>query len=189
MSFSEAQRLARRAADLGRDDAVALCTAGMGLAFVVGEIEDAAAFTDRALVLNPNLVWAWYFSAWVKFLLGEPEVAIERFARAMRLSPNDPSLAGMKEGTAAAHFVAGRYDEALSWAKAAMRDKPTYIAPKCVAAASAALTGRRGEAEKAMASLRQLDPTLRISSLRQQLPELGGSAKFAEGLRIAGLPE
>jgi hypothetical protein len=31
------------------------------------------------------------FGGWVKNWLGEPEAAIERFARAMRLSPLDPS--------------------------------------------------------------------------------------------------
>jgi tetratricopeptide (TPR) repeat protein len=186
----ETGRLARRAADAGRDDAVALCTAGIALAYVVGDPEDGAAYTDRALVLNPNLVWAWLFSGWVKLLLGEPEIAIERFARAMRLSPNDPNKVLMMDGTASAHFVAGRYAEALSWAKTATREKPAYIVPICVAAASAALTGQLAEVEKAVASLRLLEPTLRISTLKEQLPELGfGFAKFAEGLRKAGLPE
>ena len=183
-------RLARRAADAGRYDAVALCTAGIALAYVVGDREDGAAFTDRALVLNPNLVWAWLFSGWVKLLLGEPEVAIERFARAMRLSPNDPNKVLMTDGTASAHFVAGRYHEALSWAKTATREKPAYVIPICVAAASAALTGQSAEAEKAVASLRQIEPTLRISTLKERILELGHAFEnFAEGLRKAGLPE
>ena len=188
--LAEARRLARRAADLGRDDAVALCTAGIALGFVVGELEDAEAFTDRALVLNPNLVWAWLFGGLVKVWLGEPEVGIERLARAMRLSPNDPDIGAMKSGTASAHFIAGRYAEALSWAKSAMRDRPTFIIPLCVVAASAALAGQLPEAEKAIASLRQLEPTVRISSLKGQIPTIARDfAKFAEGLRKAGLPE
>ena len=79
-----------RAAELGKDDAVALCTAGIALDFVVGDVEDGDALMDRAIVLNPNLAWAWLFSGWSKVWLGEPEAAIERTARAMRLSPNDP---------------------------------------------------------------------------------------------------
>ena len=190
--IAEAARLARRAAELGPDDAIALCTAGIALAYVVGDLEDGEAFTDRALVLNPNLFWAWLFSGWVKLLLGEPEVAIERFARAMRLSPNDPNIFGLKDGMATANFAAGRYAEALSWAKAAIREKPTFIVGICMTAASAALAGQLAEAEKAVASLRQLEPTLCISSLREQLPVLGRPeyfARLAEGLRKAGLPE
>jgi hypothetical protein len=44
---------------LGRDDALALCTAGLALAFVVGDPNDGLALIDRALALNPNLAWAW----------------------------------------------------------------------------------------------------------------------------------
>ena len=73
----EAERLARRAAELGRDDAVALYTAGIALVFVAGDLDDGAALIDRALVLNPNLAWAWLFSGWTKVWLGEPEAAIE----------------------------------------------------------------------------------------------------------------
>lgn len=75
---AEAGRLGRRAAELGRDNAVALCTGGLGLAYVAGDIEYGAALIDRALELNPNLAWAWLFGGWVKILMGEPEVAIER---------------------------------------------------------------------------------------------------------------
>ncbi|HXV24512.1 MAG TPA: adenylate/guanylate cyclase domain-containing protein [Alphaproteobacteria bacterium] len=187
---AEARRLARRAAECGRDDAVALCTAGIALAYVVGDLEDGAAFTDRALVLNPNLVWAWLFSGFVKLQLGEPEVAIERFARAMRLSPNDPQIYSAQEGMASAHFVAGRYVEALSWAKTVIREKPAMLIALCTAAASAALAGQLAEAQEAAARLRQLHPTWRISGLKEQFPEFGWDlAKFAEGLRMAGLPE
>jgi adenylate cyclase len=190
--IAEAARLARRAVELGPDDAIALCTAGMALAYVVGDLEDGEAFTDRALVLNPNLFWAWLFSGWVKLLLGSPEVASERFARAMRLSPNDTTVFGLKDGLATAHFASGRYTEALSWAKAAIREKPAFIVGICMTAASAALAGQLSEAERAIASLRQTEPKLCISNLREQVPVLGRPEyfdKLAEGLRKAGLPE
>src|SRR5262245_28548438 len=87
---AETTLLARRAVDLGRDDAVALCTAGFALADVVNELEDGDALIDRALTLNPNLAMAWTFSGWVKISLGKPDLAIERLAQAMRLSPYDP---------------------------------------------------------------------------------------------------
>ena len=32
-----------------------LCDAGFALAFVAGELDDGAAFLDRALLINPNL--------------------------------------------------------------------------------------------------------------------------------------
>jgi TolB-like protein len=52
--IAEAGRLARRAAELGRNDAVALGTGGLTLSFVVGQLDEGAALVDRAVALNPN---------------------------------------------------------------------------------------------------------------------------------------
>src|SRR2546427_9863905 len=52
---AETARLARWGAALGPDDAVALSRSAHALAFVVGDLDAATAFVDRALVLNPNL--------------------------------------------------------------------------------------------------------------------------------------
>ncbi len=188
--IAETARLARRAAELGKDDALALCTAGFGLAFVVGDLDDGDAMIDRALALNPNLAWAWLFSGWAKVWLGEPEVAIERAARAMRLSPQDPFVGSMQGAIACAHFFAGRYAEAWSWAETAVRELPNYGFLTCVAAASAALGGRLAEADKAMARLRQLMPEFRISTLKDLFPIQRSEdfTRLADGLRKAGLP-
>src|SRR5437016_6328208 len=51
---AEATRLARKAVHLGGDDPVALCMGGYALAYVAQEFDDAAAFMDRGLAVNPN---------------------------------------------------------------------------------------------------------------------------------------
>jgi TolB-like protein len=190
-AVAESSRLARRAAELGKDDAVALCTAGAALAYVVGDLDDGAAFIDQALVLNANLAFAWLFSGWIKVWLGEPEAAIERVTRAMRLSPQDPYIVDMQTAIANAHFFAGRYAEALSWAQTAVRGHPNFGAAMRILAASYAMTGRQEQAQKAMARYRELDPTCRISSLKDRAPVRRPEdvAKLTEGLRKAGLPE
>jgi TolB-like protein/DNA-binding SARP family transcriptional activator len=189
--LAETERLARRAAELGKDDAVALSTAGIALCYVVGNHGDGAVLTERALQLNPNSAWAWLFSGWVKVWSGEPDAAIERVARAMRLSPNDSQIFSMQAATAAAHFFAGRYAEALAGAEMAAREKPALVVATCVAAAGAALADRFQEARSAMARLRQIDPGLRISNLQDSFPirRQEDFARWADGLRKAGLPE
>jgi tetratricopeptide (TPR) repeat protein len=188
---AEAAKLARRAVALGKDDALALCTAGFALVHLGEDIEYGDALISQALVLNPNLASAWLFSGWAKASLGEPEVAIEHVTRAMRLSPNDPLKFSMFCALGLAHFIAGRYTQALAAAEAAARDRPEYVHPICIVAASAALSGALDEAKKAMVILRQLDPTLRISNLRrlQAIKRPEDLAKWEEGLRLAGLPE
>ncbi len=94
-AIDKTRQLAWRAAELGKDDSVALCNAGTSLVLVAGDLDDGSALIDRSLVLNPNLAWAWQFSAIAKALGGEPEVAIEHAARAMRLSPQDPQMFGI----------------------------------------------------------------------------------------------
>jgi TolB-like protein len=190
--IAEVERLARRAAELGRDDAVALCTAGFALADVADELADGDALIDRALALNPNLAWAWLFSGWVKISLGEPDAAIERVGHAMRLSPRDPQNFSMQTAIACAHVVAGRYAAALSSAEAIIREWPdNYLLPTCIAATSAALAGRLEEAGKLMVRLRQIDPGLRLSNLKNLISYLRAEefTKWADGLRKAGLPE
>jgi tetratricopeptide (TPR) repeat protein len=103
----EVSRLARRAAELGKDDATALTRAGTALGYVMGDVEGGAALLDRALLLNPNLALAWNFGGWSKIFLGQPELAIERMARAMRLNPLDPLLFLLQAGTALGYLFTG----------------------------------------------------------------------------------
>jgi TolB-like protein len=188
---AEAARLARRAVELGREDAVALGRGGLALAYVVGDLENGPAFVDRALVLNPNLAVTWLFSGWVHVYVGKPDTAIEHTARAMRLSPLDPLRGMMQTVTGYAHFFGGRYDEAASWAREAMRELPHYLGGLRLAAASNALADRLEEARTAMARLREVDPSHCLSNIQDRVPlrRLEDYAKLEEGLRKAGLPE
>jgi TolB-like protein/Tfp pilus assembly protein PilF len=190
--IAEARRLARLAVQLGRNDATVLCDAGHTLAFVAGEFDDGAAFQDQALLINPNLASGWSYSGHVKVWLGEPDRAVECFEHAMRLSPVDPLTWWMQEGMAKAHFFAGRNDEALSWARMALRGLPVNHSGLRIAAARCALAGRDAEAKRLVARLLEIDPVLRISNLQNVLgpyrqPE--HLVKYVQALRKAGLPE
>jgi adenylate cyclase len=189
--IGETRRLAAMAAELGRDDAVALSAAGMALSVVAGDLDDGADLIERALVLNPNLAWAAHFSALTKAFLGDPSPAIEDVARAMRLSPQDPQMFAMQSTTALAHFIAGRYEEALSWAETALRQRSNFLMALGIAAASGALVGKAEQSRKAMARLREINPALRISNLKSWLPFRRSEdfSRWAEGLAKAGLPE
>jgi adenylate cyclase len=190
--IAEVTRLAQRAVESGKDDAIALADSGWALAYVVRDLGVAAGLIDRALVLNSNLAEAWYCGGWVKNWLGEPEAAIERFARAMRLSPLDPRVTQMRVGTAHAHFFLGRYEEAASWAAMALQGNPDLQAGLRIDAASNAMAGRPEQAHKAMARLRRLNPALRVSNLKDVLGPYRRAedlSRYEEGLRQAGLPE
>ncbi|MBM0206430.1 winged helix-turn-helix domain-containing protein [Micromonospora sp. STR1s_5] len=187
----EGARLARRAVDLGRDDAVALARAGHALAHLSGDLDSGIALIDRALMLNPNLAAGWFLGGFLRIWRGEPEDAIERLGRAMRLSPLDTEMYRMQAGAGMAHLIAGRPDEASAWADMAFRHLPTFLIAVGVLAASHATAGRIAEARCAMRRMRELDPALRLSNLKDWLPLHCPEAfgPFSDGLRKAGLPE
>ncbi|HYM32284.1 MAG TPA: adenylate/guanylate cyclase domain-containing protein [Candidatus Cybelea sp.] len=187
---AEMERLARRAVELGRDDAIALCTGGFALAHA-GDLDEAAACIDRAIVLNPSLAWVWYHGGWVSAWRGEPEEAIERLTHAMRLSPLDPLMSRIRSGIAFAHFLAGRYDDACQCAEKALVEEPNFVVALRILAASYAMTARLEEARRTIARLRRVNPSERVSSLKEwatyRRPE--DLARLEQGLRTAGLPE
>ncbi len=188
---AEGARFARRAVELGRDDAVALTRGGHALSYLVGDVDGGIALVDRALVLNPNLAAAWLHGGFMRCWHGEPDGAIEYLARAMRLSPLDLEMYRMQAGTAVAHLLAKRFDTASSWAEKALNNLPSFRMAGCVMAASHALAGRTNDARRAMQRLREVDPALRVSNLKDWLPARRPEdlAMFVDGLRKAGLPE
>jgi TolB-like protein len=189
--IAEGTRLARRAVELGRDDAVALTRAGHALGHLAGDLDGGIALLDRAVLLNPNLAPAWFLGGYLRALHGETDAAIEHLARAVRLSPLDPEMFRMQAGMALSHFFAGRFDAASAWAEKAVGNLPSFLAAVSLVAASHALAGRMDKARQAMQQVRTLDPSLRVSNLKDWLPihRPRDLARFAEGLRRAGLPE
>jgi TolB-like protein len=189
--IDEAARLAKCVVQTGKDDAEALSWGGLALAHVVHDVDEGVAMIDRALALNPNLGAAWTASGWVRALSGEAEPAVEHLARAMRLSPLDPLMFLMHTGTSAALFAAARYEEAFSAALRAFREQPNFVPALRLMAACAAFCGRGEEAGKAIARARQLDPQLRVSNLLDRMGPFPPKdlVRYAEALRLAGLPE
>ena len=189
--IAEGARLARLAVELGRDDAVALTRGGHALAHLAGDVDGGIALLDRARLLNPNLAPAWFLGGILRALRGEADAAIKDLTHAVRLSPLDPEMFRMQVGMALAHFFAGRFDPASDWAEKALRNLPCLLASVALIAASHALSGRMDKAKQAMQRLHELDPSLRVSNLKDWLPiqRYEDLARFAEGLRLAGLPE
>src|SRR5258708_18446876 len=112
--IAEGTRLARRAVELGQDDAVALAASAHALTHLVRDFDSSIALLDRALVLDPNLAAGWYLGGFVRIWRGELDDAIERIARGMRLSPLRPALQWVEVEAPMAHLLASRTEDALS---------------------------------------------------------------------------
>lgn len=187
---AEVKRLVRRAVELGRDDPVALSTAGIAIGYVVGDLDAGVALLEESIHLSPNFAQGWFFCGWTHGWRGEADPAISRVSRALLLSPHDPHLSNMRRAIAFAYFIGERYAEAVSAAEVATPMPQNAVFGYSTIAASAALIGRQAEAERALATLLQYDPGLSMSGLRDRFPMRRDAdfARWQEGLRRAGLP-
>jgi len=97
----------------------------------------------------------------------------------------------MQAATAFAHFLAGRHDEAPYWVQRALWEQTNYLTTLLIAAASYALAGRSGEAQRITARICELHPAMRVTSIKDWAPFRRPEhlAAIEDGLQKAGLPE
>jgi tetratricopeptide (TPR) repeat protein len=85
----EAERLARRALELDRNDPRVLATVGWVLVYVVGHIREGAGFVDQALDLDPNFAVGWTWRGFAKLWLGVGN-SLEDFRACFAPQPGRP---------------------------------------------------------------------------------------------------
>jgi TolB-like protein len=116
----EGIQTARQALAAARDNPEVLRAAGVALSALAGENETALTAIDRAIELNSNYALAYAQRGLVLAWLNRPDEAIAAAERGIRPSPNDPIVFPSYLALCLAHLVAGRYEEALSWAARAL---------------------------------------------------------------------
>ena len=116
---------------------------------------------------------------------------MEDLQQALRLSPLDSTLWIAQTGMANAHFLRGRYDEALSWASMALRQRPNSLSALRVSIAASALAGHLDMARQMLDRYRELDPAARLAKMREWWWFRGGEdvEKYLTGFRLAGMTE
>ena len=188
----EAARSAVDAATgLIEDDPTALTAAGAAIGFC-GDQQGASALIERAITLDPNNAWAWARWGWTGVYRGQPDQALERFERAMRLSPLDPFAFNTRMGIGAAYALSGRLVEAVNLAQDVIKTHRDVTWAYRQLAAWSAMAGDLQTARSAARSLLAAHPEFSIQRYLalptfKEVPEF--RAKMAAGLRAAGLPE
>ena len=182
-----AARLAHRAAELDDSDPWAHMALGY-LAITDRQTDEAVRHFQVALDLNPNFAAAYGYIGWALVLDGQSEEALRHFSQWMRMSPRDPLTGFFCAGLSAAHYFAGRDNEAIKWARQGVQLRPGMPAGHRMLCASLAQAGLIDEARSAMAYLRKLQPTLSVAWVKQSVPYTARPmALFLDGLRKAGL--
>jgi len=171
------------------DDPTALTALASALMMLGLDVPQASAFAQRALQLDPNHAWAWMRHGWGQIYLGTPEEALKSFERSIRLSPMDPFEFNIHVGIGLAHFAAGRPQEAASWSRRALSERPGITWPYRDLAVYLAHHGDLAGAKDALSKFTRKHPSASLATigdgLRFMYPSL--LARYLQGLKLAGL--
>jgi tetratricopeptide (TPR) repeat protein len=185
--LQEAAGLAARAEELDPSDPWAHLALGY-VAFVRRRTSSAAAEFQRALDLNPNFAATHGYLGWALAFGGESEQAIAHLKEAIRMSPHDPQNAIFNTGLAIAHYLAGRFAEAVEYSRETLQQRSAFTAGHRIHCASLAQNGQIDEAREALAGLKEVHPDLSIAWIESNVPYTAAPmAKFVDGMRKAGL--
>jgi adenylate cyclase len=189
--ITEVRRLASKVAAVGRDDELALASAGQALAWVCRDFQLGEALVEQALALNPNSAFVQQMHAYVSVYLGKHQAALDEIELVVRLNPLDPDISRSEVIRTAALVLLGRYEEAVACGTKLIARRPNWAVGVRATAIAHALGGNVAEAHRLGHQLRQLDPRMRLADLREFFPygRPEDVEKLIEGLRIAGLPE
>jgi TolB-like protein/Flp pilus assembly protein TadD len=184
---NEAAALAARAAELDRNDPWAYVALGFA-AFTERHTDESIAHFQRALNLNPNFAAAHGYLGWTLSFDGQSDKAIVHSQTAIRMSPHDPQQVIFHGGLAAAHYLAGRYDEAINSALSVLRFRPTFNGARRLLVAALAQAGRLEEARKELERLKDFQPDISLAWIEKNVPYTPRQMKsYLEGWRKVGL--
>ncbi len=187
-STAELERAAQRCVELDPRDAGCVMALGQGHQ-AAGQLDDAIAAYERATELNPSFASARLSLGSALARAGRPDEAIASLETAMRLSPHDPDFPTYLGNVGFAHFVAGRYEDAVEWTKRSIRagGVPLFWG---VAASSYAHLGRLDDARAALEQLARHEPDYSVADVELGAPMVPSLLEhYLDGLRKAGLKE
>jgi nitrogen-specific signal transduction histidine kinase/TolB-like protein/CheY-like chemotaxis protein len=186
-----ADQLAQRAVVLDPGDARAFTVAGHIRAFLHREAREALGLHERAIALNPNLALAWCYSGLAHSYLGLHTDAIRHIQRARRLSPHDPHGFFFDMALVMPFLLTGDYEIAAQLGRRAREAHPGFSSTYKGLLSAVGKLGLASEAATLRNALLGLEPQFSVEEAISRSPLLRQEdlERYAEGLRLAGIPE
>lgn len=192
MSESERLRalaLANAAAEEGHDDPQVMAISAHVLLLIGGERERGLAMVHDAYAANPNNAVVMPLYAFCQVFVGDLEVGLSTFLRALDVSPAAFMTYEYLEGISLAHLLKREFEEAAQWALRSIAVNAQWPAPWWNLASAYGHLGRRAEAEDAIKRLLVMAPTHRLSHFERIQSRYESRYRvFVEGIKKAGLP-
>jgi adenylate cyclase len=173
------------------DHAPSLLALSATFSMVTLDHKRARAILTRALSLDPNSAWGWMRSGWTWCYAGDPNRALEDFARAEDLSPRDPFLFNIHFGRGFAWGLIGEYDRAIELVNQGLTAGPGVTWAYRDLASFHSRAGHKDDADNAVRSLLQNYPNLTLKRVCDSMPPavVAIHSDFLDGLRRAGVPD
>jgi nitrogen-specific signal transduction histidine kinase/TolB-like protein/FixJ family two-component response regulator len=186
-----ADQLAQRAVVLDPGDARGFTVAGHVRAFLHREAKAALSLHERAIALNSNLALAWCYAGLAHSYLGQHTEAIRRIQRARRLSPHDPHGFFFDMALVMPFLLSGESEIAAQLGRRARDAHPGLSSTYKGLLAALGNLGYTREAGALRTELFELEPQFSVEEaiVRSPLLQQEDLDRYAEGLRLAGIPE
>jgi adenylate cyclase len=183
---AEIRAAAERAVALDKDDTFALIALGYSLS-MAEDHDRAIAVLERAVEGNPSSALGYWALGSAMRFAGRFDEAIPMIQKAIRLSPQDRMLHEFYFTLASAHFLAGRYVEAVNAARHSLNLVAGQPGAWRIIAASQAFLGQLDDARASLSEMVRLAPGLTGDAFRSFMPDHIAD-KYVAGLKLAGWP-
>jgi adenylate cyclase len=185
-----ASACAERALACDPDDALALAVDALVMGWSRHDLDAAERSLAQALAANPNEPLAWVHSSITHAWRGRGGEAIQCADRALSLSPLDPMIYYFTSAAGMANLIGGCYERAIELSSQSLRENRLHTPTLRTLAAALVLSGRIGEAQETVRTLRELEPGLTVGAFRTRYPgrDSPQAERFAAALQAAGLP-
>ena len=186
----EALSAAQKAVELDNEDASAHCTLGR-IHYARKEHDLAIPELEAALAINPSLAWGHYGIGASLVFSGRASESLPHLETAIKLSPHDPNMGSFVVRIADAHLFMHQYDNAIDWAKKALRQPNFQWSRYAVLIAALGHLGRLREAGQYLEELMELRPGFSRTFVQETHLITGENEMdhYLEGLSKAGLPD
>ena len=170
-----------RALQVAGEDPAILANAASALSYFGEDGGAMMALVDRALSFNSSFARGWQCSGGIRLIAGLPDLAIQHFENALRLSPR-ARVGWTVFGIGLGHFASKRFEEALPKLLFAIQEDANFPVIYRYLAACYAHLGRLSEARKTVERLRAICPAIGSDSYLRK-PE--HQELYLSGLRLA----
>jgi adenylate cyclase len=182
-TLDEAVAAGDRAMALAPDSSEVLGYVGCALSDL-GQHERGIPIIERAIELNPSNAQAFAALGAAKLVSGRLEEGTRDLRHAMAISPADPGLAPWSSILSIGETYLGNLEQAQAWADRARKADPRYFGGYLALAMARDRQGRPGEAQRALAEARRLNPDLSDAGASAMVGEAAWTQLRRAGIRL-----